>query len=1009
MSLPRRFRTSSCALSLVASLLFSGTVAIPAVAEEALEPDVAAPEVVATDAGADLAQPSLPSESEAVDVTSVDVAPVSDPTQGAETPASDPIPSDATSDEQGTEDTVEDGDDLTTPEGAEISDDDGASDPEQGGVDQPAEAEGATVEPAGEVPEGADVENDSASEAAEPAAEETEADSDVLDESATILHGVDISGHDIGVNFSKLGDFVIIKATEWNPYKNSYTTYNDYKAQAEAALKEGKLIGFYHFATNPTSRGNGRDMKHQAQGFLDAIKDYIGKAVMFLDWENTDYSDVEKHVSWAKEWLDYVYQKTGIKPMIYTSHSVTNAYDWSSVAKAGYELWGAMWLNANAGKTGFVNNPNYNKYGKWGAWGSRPTVYQYASETVLHGSKEYDVNVFYGTREDWDTYAGVHEIKTTMAEAAKLLTNGAVYAFSPTASNGLKVAGKNGNVQLGKDITLTAYWRIENLGDGTYRLFNLDNGKALAVAADPTSGVTAKEKSSSSDVTLWTLVKCSNGEIALVPYGYGNLRLDVAGGNMETDGCNIQVYRANGTASQRFFFSKMAALTEAYAAGKKLDEGIYVIKSKADTGKVLDVYGGSTANGANIRLYKSNDTFAQRYQFKYVGNGLYTITVVNSGKRIDVAGGSTKNGANVQQYQANSTLAQMWYPKKVGSYYTFVSAASGRVLDLAGGKTANGTNVQIYNSNGTDAQKFQLIADKVLDKTITLGKNVTEGIYSLFTTLNTGLAVDVYGGSKANGANVHLFVSNGTAAQKYDVSYHGCGLYFIRVVNSGKVLDVKGGSTASGANVQQYGQNGSRAQLWYFEKDGSGYKICSSLTGNALAVEGSQASSRTNICVKEQDGSSSQRFELKQVGAVTNGTYTVKSSLANVVLDVKDGSKKAGANVQVWRSNGSKAQRWVFTYLGNGSYKVTNAQSGLALEVKGGSKASGANVQQGTYTGSSAQRWVVRVASNGALLLQNVGSGLVVDLAGGKTAYGTNVQQFVNNGTAAQRFVITKA
>ena len=227
------------------------------------------------------------------------------------------------------------------------------------------------------------------------------------------LNGVDISGWNTKVNLSTLtGDFVIIKATEYNPDTGTYTSYttgnteanySSYTAQAQAALSAGKLLGFYHFATNPSM---GASYTQQAQGFLDAVKNYIGQAMLVLDWENASYSNVESDTNGAKQFLDYIYNKTGIKPLIYMNHSCSNNYDWSNVVNAGYELWGAMYYTMDTAY-GYSPNTSYSDYGDWGAWGARPTIYQYSATTILPGSGEHiDVNVFYGTKNDWQTLAG---------------------------------------------------------------------------------------------------------------------------------------------------------------------------------------------------------------------------------------------------------------------------------------------------------------------------------------------------------------------------------------------------------------------------------------------------------------------------------------------------------------------------------------------------------------------------------------------------------------------------
>lgn len=888
------------------------------------------------------------------------------------------------------------------------------------------------------------------SDATEGVADETAEDPQMLATQATTtnasMNGVDISGWNVGVDFSKLGDFVIIKATQWNPSSGTYTYWTSggngngngslsYTQQADAALKAGKLLGFYHFFVSPNyggSTGKKASAVDQAKGFLNAVsvKDsngnykYLGQALLVLDWEDTGYSSIESHVSWAKEWLDYVYNQTGIKPVIYMNYNCANQYNWSSVANAGYELWGARYFykyyyDAETGRgtkiKNFVSNPDMyasnDTYNRWGAWGTKPLMYQYTASCNLHGSNNYDANKFYGSKLDWLKLAlGAREISSSATEAAKFLTNNAVYKFSPTRTAERAAYSSADNGVLGSTNYRNGYWIVKNLGEGLYRFVNFGTGKNLSFS--PASGKVSNGVNvvTTGSVDTWRLIKCSNGSFALVPNGYSSYRLDVSGGKIIDSGANLQLYTGNGSVAQRFFFTKSASLTEAFAAGKALDTGIYTFKSNLDGSKTLDVRGASTANGANVQIYGSNNSFAQRFKVSYKGNGLYTIEVFKSGKVLDVAGGSTANGANVQQYTANSTLAQYWYVKKAGSLYTFLSAKSGKALDIAGAKTANGTNVQIYTSNNSKAQRFSLVHDTALEESCASGKAIGEGIYTFASVFAPTRVLDIKNASKANGANVQLYSANGTLAQKFELSYMGNGLYTIRSAMSGKVLDIASANMNSGANVQQYQSNGTRAQAWYFVKKNDVWMIRSALNGKAISLQSDSDANGVNICMKDANtAAESQQFAVQQAPLFEDGVYTVKSSLGNYRLSVTNASTAEGGNVQIWSTSTNLAQQWKLTHLGSGVYSITNVNSELAMEVANASNASKANIQQAKYKGTTSQKWVFTVTSTGAVCIRNLASGLVLDVAGAKKADGTNVQQYASNGSAAQSFVLTAA
>ena len=233
------------------------------------------------------------------------------------------------------------------------------------------------------------------------------------------LKGIDISKWQTGIDLSKVDcDFVIVKATEG-------IGYVDRKCDSfyQQAKRLGKKLGFYHFA-RPRN-----DAVREAQYFYNNTKNYFGEAIPILDWEAENKSDV----AWAKRWLDEVYRLSGVKPLIYMSESVANAYNGSSVANADYGLWVAKYRD---------NNPDYN-YNMANA-GTRPRVkwwkfycmWQWTSTGRLNGySGNLDCNVFYGDGTTWDKYAGksgtTHPVKPTQPvkksneEIANEVINGA--------------------------------------------------------------------------------------------------------------------------------------------------------------------------------------------------------------------------------------------------------------------------------------------------------------------------------------------------------------------------------------------------------------------------------------------------------------------------------------------------------------------------------------------------------------------------------------------------------
>ena len=591
------------------------------------------------------------------------------------------------------------------------------------------------------------------------------------------------------------------------------------------------------------------------------------------------------------------------------------------------------------------------------------------------------------------------ELDPSSYDASKLLEDGGVYSFAPNGTT-LVVSNVSDDARLADRSNYTSgYWLVKNLGSGLYTFESVETGKQLSVD-DP---VRLGNVSVNGPATNWLLVKCEDGSISLVPQGYDGLRLDIYSGKLVA-GANIQLYTANGTAAQRFKFTKQAPMTEAVAAGKTVAPGIVSITCSDATGKSIDIKGGSVANAANTQIYNSNGSLSQRFNLVYKGHGLYAIQVVNSGKYLDVANGSTKAGANVQQYQGNNSLAQYWYLKKSGSSYVICNAKSGLALDRYLARTANGTNVHVWNQNGSKAQTFKVTADNVLNESSKIGRVYKDGIYTIGSSLGSSIVVEVASGKLDNGANVQIWTSNGSLAQKWELTYIGAGLYTLQVAHSGKYLTADG--TVKGSNVVQKANNASRAEMWYFIKSGSGYAIKNSYSGLVVDIANGKSAKGTNVQSWTSNGSTAQRFVLSKVALLGNGTYVFSSALSPAqLIEVAGASTGNSANVQVSRMRKSTGQQWTITYLGDGAYRFANKNSGLVLDVANGSTASGANVRQYRSNGTDAQKWEFRIADNGGLMILNVKSGMYLDLKGGKASNGTNVQQYKGNGSAAQTFI----
>ena len=200
------------------------------------------------------------------------------------------------------------------------------------------------------------------------------------------MNGIDISRYQKGINLAAVPcDFVIVKATQGTAYISP-----KFSKQIGQADRLGKLLGVYHYA------GGGGAIP-EAEHFLKTVKEYIGRAILVLDWEgeqNPNFGNPE----YAKAFLHYVKEKTGITPFIYMSKSVCRQYSWDS----SFPLWCAQYKNQQ--QTGYQDNPWTDSKG-FGAW-QNCQILQYSSKGRLNGyNGNLDLNKAYISAEEWIMYA----------------------------------------------------------------------------------------------------------------------------------------------------------------------------------------------------------------------------------------------------------------------------------------------------------------------------------------------------------------------------------------------------------------------------------------------------------------------------------------------------------------------------------------------------------------------------------------------------------------------------
>lgn len=527
---------------------------------------------------------------------------------------------------------------------------------------------------------------------------------------------------------------------------------------------------------------------------------------------------------------------------------------------------------------------------------------------------------------------------------------------------------------------------IQQDGDKTYTLRNLKTGKYLEILYGGANGEYKVTQChyTGADCQRWYMIANSDGSYTLKNKGTGKY-MDLANGTI-ADGTDVQTWTANGTSAQKWWLNPTDTLID----------GVYTVRSSANTGWGWDISGYSMDGGANLQVWDSQHKFV----FQHDDSGYYTIRVLGSGHYIDVPYGKKDNSVSLWQCTYNGGDAQKWLiiPNTDGTY-SFVSKCNGKYIDMQGGGTpANGTDVIQYTGNGTSAQKWVM----------NLQSEAPEGTFYISYAANPNYRLEIQNRSVDNGGNLILYQAHGATSQQFTLAKQGNGYYTITNVNSGKQLDVAGGGRPNGTNIQQWAGNGVNQNWSVIPNTDGSYSFVSRANNRYLDLANNTVAKDTNIQCCVNNGSTAQRWDLHKTDSVANGAYCIEyAGNTGFRMDVSGQSLEDGAAVHLWTAHGGTSQKFFFFSTGGGYYKVINANSGKLLDARDAKAANGTVLQQCGDNGTNAQRWLVlRNVDNSYTFVSALG-GYALDLSNGTAENGRHIGLWAAHNGINQKWRLT--
>ncbi len=165
----------------------------------------------------------------------------------------------------------------------------------------------------------------------------------------------------------------------------------------------------------------------------------------------------------------------------------------------------------------------------------------------------------------------------------------------------------------------------------------------------------------------------------------------------------------------------------------------------------------------------------------------------------------TKSAASTGTVCALDAFSSVAFPAPSG-FYKIVNRNSGMAVDVLGGSTSDGGNIVQWGYGGADNQHWKF-------------ESVGGGAFEI-SSQRSGKLIDVFQASTADNAAVVQWADNNGANQRWQLVDAGNGYVKLRNVNSGKVLGVSGSSTTEGGQVVQVTDTGANSQQWQVVRAG---------------------------------------------------------------------------------------------------------------------------------------------------------------------------------------------
>jgi len=369
------------------------------------------------------------------------------------------------------------------------------------------------------------------------------------------------------------------------------------------------------------------------------------------------------------------------------------------------------------------------------------------------------------------------------------------YSFSPTKNKTIALTFNENNKKFEFSTYTKSAWQKFELGK--YRA-----ATDAAVSTTTNDTATKLEQATSAPTTNTTTPNVqilANGTYSLVSSLNNTSAISLVGDKTNNNN-GIHLWSITNTTSQR------------YAVVYDSETNLYTFKNIL-SGKYLTAKSTSVKNSVPVVIYTAKNDCSQKWKIILNSNGTHTIaSSCNASYVLDIYGGKSANGTKLQLYKSNNTKAQRFNLIKYedsalnGDYYILSNTNQNFTIDVSGNKFTSGKNIQLYKYSSDKTQRF------------TISYMPSCSCYGITTTENKKYSIDVANGKSANGTNVQIYKNNNTNAQRWYITKYPDNTYRIRNVGSKKMLNLNANRIKNGSNINIWRDGNANSQKWKLEK-----------------------------------------------------------------------------------------------------------------------------------------------------------------------------------------------